>query len=178
MQRKFSSPKRQCGARSMVISSFMLHSTIVMSAKWIFRGFHQILYFDPVSMFTSKSIFYIFHTHTHTGGLTSKGTFPDSLNVRYPTPGTLNPEVTLWLLDLSNITDVQKYQLKEPISLEGQWVFVASFLFHSHRAFSKAIFTNKNENEQVFLHRSISIVNSLGRALYCPQQNTMPCSLI
>jgi inactive dipeptidyl peptidase 10 len=60
------------------------------------------------------------HTYTHTGGLTSKGTFPDSLNVRYPTPGTLNPEVTLWLLDLTNITDVQKYQLKEPISLEGQ----------------------------------------------------------
>lgn len=54
------------------------------------------------------------------GGLTSKGTFPDSRSVRYPTPGTLNPEVTLWLLDLSNLTDVQKYWIKEPISLEGQ----------------------------------------------------------
>lgn len=55
-----------------------------------------------------------------TGGLTSKGSFPDAQNIRYPTPGTFNPEVTLWLLDLHNLTDVQKYQLKEPISLEGQ----------------------------------------------------------
>lgn len=54
------------------------------------------------------------------GGLTSKGSFPESRSVRYPTPGTLNPEVTLWLLDLSNLTDVQKYWIKEPISLEGQ----------------------------------------------------------
>jgi inactive dipeptidyl peptidase 10 len=54
------------------------------------------------------------------GGLTSQGSFPDTQFVRYPTPGTLNPEVTLWLLDLSNITDVQKYHIKEPVSLEGQ----------------------------------------------------------
>jgi len=58
--------------------------------------------------------------HFIAGGLTSKGAFPESRSVRYPTPGTLNPEVTLWLLDLSNLTDVQKYWIKEPISLEGQ----------------------------------------------------------
>lgn len=54
------------------------------------------------------------------GGLTSKGSFPDSQSVRYPTPGTLNPEVTLWLLDIVNLTDVQKYEIKQPSSLEGQ----------------------------------------------------------
>lgn len=55
-----------------------------------------------------------------TGGLTSKGSFPDAQSIRYPTPGTLNPEVTLWLLDLTNFTDVQKYEIKQPASLEGQ----------------------------------------------------------
>lgn len=54
------------------------------------------------------------------GGLTSKGSFPESRSVRYPTPGTLNPEVMLWLLDLSNLADVKKYWIKEPISMEGQ----------------------------------------------------------
>lgn len=54
------------------------------------------------------------------GGLTSKGSFPESRSVRYPTPGTLNPEVMLWLLDLSNLADIKKYWIKEPISLEGQ----------------------------------------------------------
>lgn len=66
-----------------------------------------------------RSIFYSSHLML-TGGLTSKGSFPDARNIRYPTPGTFNPEVTLWLLDLHNLTDVKKYQLKEPISLEGQ----------------------------------------------------------
>jgi hypothetical protein len=67
---------------------------------------------------------HIFHSHFSLlpGGLTSKGSFPDSRSVRYPTPGTLNPEVTLWLLDLTNLTAVQKYWIKEPISMEGQWV--------------------------------------------------------
>lgn len=54
------------------------------------------------------------------GGLTSKGSFPESRSIRYPTPGTLNPEVTLWLLDLSNLTDIKKHWIKEPILLEGQ----------------------------------------------------------
>jgi Dipeptidyl peptidase IV (DPP IV) N-terminal region len=71
----------------------------------------------------------IFH---FAGGLTSKGAFPESRSVRYPTPGTLNPEVTLWLLDLSNLTDVKKYWIKEPISLEGQYVlFSISLTPHS-----------------------------------------------
>ncbi|KAG5684830.1 hypothetical protein PVAND_014041 [Polypedilum vanderplanki] len=64
------------------------------------------------------------------GGLSSRGSYPDSQSIRYPTPGTLNPEVTLWLLDISNITDVQKYHIKEPNSLEGQdsYLISASFI--------------------------------------------------
>lgn len=64
---------------------------------------------------------FIFHyPASFSGGLTNKGSFPESRSIRYPTPGTLNPEVTLWLLDLTNLADVQKHWIKEPISLEGQ----------------------------------------------------------
>ncbi|KAL7031758.1 hypothetical protein ACKWTF_007126 [Chironomus riparius] len=63
------------------------------------------------------------------GGLTSKGSFPDAQSIRYPTPGTLNPEVTLWLLDLTNFTDVQKYEIKQPASLEGQESYIVSANF-------------------------------------------------
>lgn len=71
------------------------------------------------SLYTPSTVFLSSVCPT-AGGLTSKGSFPESRSIRYPTPGTFNPEVTLWLLDLSNLTDVQKYWIKEPISLEGQ----------------------------------------------------------
>lgn len=57
------------------------------------------------------------------GGLTSRGSFPAQKTQRYPTPGTINPEVTLWLLnitDIGNLTDHQKHWIRPPISLEGQ----------------------------------------------------------
>lgn len=54
------------------------------------------------------------------GGLTSRGSFPVQKSQRYPTPGTLNPEVTLWLLDISNLTDVQRFCIPLPASLDDQ----------------------------------------------------------
>lgn len=100
----------------------MLHLTIRMLVKWSIRGFHQTHYFNLVSLYTMRETSDVdkFTFLSLTGGLTSMGSFPDSRNVRYPTPGTINPEVRLWLLDLHNLTDVKKYQLKEPASLEGQ----------------------------------------------------------
>lgn len=54
------------------------------------------------------------------GGLTSRGSFPTQKSQRYPTPGTLNPEVTLWLLDLTNLTDIQQFCIQPPSSFDGQ----------------------------------------------------------
>lgn len=53
-------------------------------------------------------------------GLDNGGTFPASKTVRYPTPGTLNPEVSLWVVDLSNSTDPQRWMVKPPLSFDGQ----------------------------------------------------------
>lgn len=53
-------------------------------------------------------------------GLDNGGTFPASKTVRYPTPGTLNPEVSLWVVDLSNSTDPQRWMVKPPFSFDGQ----------------------------------------------------------
>lgn len=58
--------------------------------------------------------------------------FPPSRSVRYPRPGSPNPEVELWIIDLGNvsltnfssgnITLPAKTKLKPPPSLNGQYV--------------------------------------------------------
>lgn len=53
-------------------------------------------------------------------GLDNGGTFPASKVVRYPTPGTLNPEVRMWVVDLTNLTDVQRYPVNPPIAFDEQ----------------------------------------------------------
>lgn len=53
-------------------------------------------------------------------GLSSGTSFPETKNVRYPTPGTLNPEVILWVVDITNLTNVQQYLVNPPPSLDGQ----------------------------------------------------------
>lgn len=56
---------------------------------------------------------------TPIGGLTDKGMFPESRTIRYPTPGTLNPEVELWLLNLTDPSNVQSFRIEAPETLLG-----------------------------------------------------------
>ncbi|KAK7873601.1 hypothetical protein R5R35_009292 [Gryllus longicercus] len=60
------------------------------------------------------------------GGFGQWQTFPDSRSVRYPTPGTPNPEVHLWVLDVSNASDVQRWEVKPPPVLEDQDFYLTS----------------------------------------------------
>jgi hypothetical protein len=46
--------------------------------------------------------------------------FPASKTVRYPTPGATNPTVQLWVLDISNLTDLQSHLVRPPQALVGQ----------------------------------------------------------
>lgn len=39
-------------------------------------------------------------------GEPKKKSFPPSKSVRYPTPGSQNPVVTLWLVNITNTSDV------------------------------------------------------------------------
>lgn len=64
-------------------------------------------------------------------GTFKRGSFPPSKSVRYPTPGSPNPEVDLWIMDLGNVsftnytgnsTKPEKRKLKPPSSLDGQYV--------------------------------------------------------
>ncbi|KAJ8683542.1 hypothetical protein QAD02_019334, partial [Eretmocerus hayati] len=69
---------------------------------------------------------------------TRKGVFPPSKSVRYPTPGSPNPEVELWLVDFKNVSSVHnnvtnitssqpaKLKLKPPPSLDGQEYYLIS----------------------------------------------------
>ncbi|XP_043064293.1 dipeptidyl aminopeptidase-like protein 6 isoform X2 [Drosophila ficusphila] len=59
-------------------------------------------------------------------GLLSRNFFPETKNVRYPTPGTANPEVQLWAVDITNLSAIQKFQLKPPASLDGQDYYLTS----------------------------------------------------
>ncbi|XP_014089401.1 dipeptidyl peptidase 4 [Bactrocera oleae] len=52
--------------------------------------------------------------------------FPETKNVRYPIPGSPNPEVTLWVVDASNLTDIQYFILKPPPSLDDQEFYITS----------------------------------------------------
>lgn len=66
-------------------------------------------------------------------GASKRGSFPPSRSIRYPTPGSPNPEVGLWLMELGNfsaasyngtgnLTWPSKVKLKPPPSLDGQYV--------------------------------------------------------
>ncbi|XP_055836833.1 inactive dipeptidyl peptidase 10 isoform X2 [Episyrphus balteatus] len=59
-------------------------------------------------------------------GMSSGSSFPETKSVRYPTPGTTNPEVHLWIVDISNLTDIQRNLVKPPPSLDGQDYYLTS----------------------------------------------------
>ncbi|XP_070069464.1 dipeptidyl peptidase 4 isoform X3 [Drosophila takahashii] len=52
--------------------------------------------------------------------------FPETKIVRYPTPGTANPEVELWAVDITNLSAIQKNKIKPPASLNGQDYYLTS----------------------------------------------------
>lgn len=52
--------------------------------------------------------------------------FPNYRTVRYPTPGSQNPKVQLWVLDISNITDLQRHLVLPPKALMGQDYYLTS----------------------------------------------------
>ncbi|KAK0093108.1 hypothetical protein PV326_014278 [Microctonus aethiopoides] len=72
---------------------------------------------------------------SNSGGISKKGSFPRSKSVRYPTPGSPNPEVDLWILDLTNIGDmtnetavknIDRTKVKPPPILNDQEYYLIS----------------------------------------------------
>ncbi|XP_017064521.2 dipeptidyl peptidase 4-like [Drosophila eugracilis] len=52
--------------------------------------------------------------------------FPETKTVRFPTPGTVNPEVQLWVVDITNLSAIQKCRIKPPASLDEQEYYLTS----------------------------------------------------
>lgn len=52
--------------------------------------------------------------------------FPSARTVRYPRPGTPNPQVQLWVLDISNLTDLHRQEIMPPRALFGQDYYLTS----------------------------------------------------
>lgn len=50
----------------------------------------------------------------------SSTSFPETRTVRYPTPGSRNPDVQLWIANVSNSNALRIWPVKPPITLEGQ----------------------------------------------------------
>lgn len=53
-------------------------------------------------------------------GMQSGAVFPETRSLRYPTPGTVLPEVLMHVLDVSNVTAVKRYVIQPPQTLQGQ----------------------------------------------------------
>lgn len=48
------------------------------------------------------------------------GSFPETRTVRYPTPGSVNPDVRLSIVDVSNTSSFSQWPVTPPITLDGQ----------------------------------------------------------
>ncbi|XP_043862780.1 uncharacterized protein LOC120457838 isoform X1 [Drosophila santomea] len=59
-------------------------------------------------------------------GMFSGSIFPETKMVRFPTPGTTNPEVKLWAVDITNLSHIQKFNIKPPASFDGQDYYLTS----------------------------------------------------
>lgn len=53
----------------------------------------------------------------HSFGSTS---FPETRTVRYPTPGSKNPDIHLWIVNVNNTSSIQQFSVTPPITLDGQ----------------------------------------------------------
>ncbi|XP_055534816.1 inactive dipeptidyl peptidase 10 isoform X3 [Wyeomyia smithii] len=45
--------------------------------------------------------------------------FPISKHIRYPTAGAINPEVTLWVVNITNFNQIETIELAKPAAIEG-----------------------------------------------------------
>lgn len=48
--------------------------------------------------------------------------FPASRQIRYPTAGSHNPEVKLWMAKLSNFSNIEIVELTQPAVILGRYV--------------------------------------------------------
>ncbi|XP_026469614.1 inactive dipeptidyl peptidase 10 [Ctenocephalides felis] len=83
-------------------------------------------------------------------GVSEGGTFPDSRTVRYPTPGTPIPKVKLWIVDMTNLTDLQMWEVKPPLALEGQDFYLTSANWigqNNHQV--AAVWMNRAQNHSI-----------------------------
>ncbi|XP_014238564.1 inactive dipeptidyl peptidase 10 isoform X1 [Trichogramma pretiosum] len=87
---------------------------------------------------TVRALEFPWFGQTNNAEVVRKGAFPPSRSVRYPTPGSPNPEVDLWLVDFTNVTNVYnnitnvtsampaKLKLKPPPVFDGQDYYLIS----------------------------------------------------
>lgn len=50
----------------------------------------------------------------------SSTSFPETRTVRYPTPGSRNPDVQLWIANITNTNALRIWPVKPPLTLDGQ----------------------------------------------------------
>ncbi|XP_022230750.2 dipeptidyl aminopeptidase-like protein 6 isoform X1 [Drosophila obscura] len=83
-------------------------------------------------------------------GFSSGSYFPETKNVRYPTPGTVNPEVQLWVVDITNFDSIEQVELSPPQSLNGQDYYLTSagWVSDSNRQVS-VVYMGRSQNYSV-----------------------------
>ncbi|CAO1378587.1 unnamed protein product [Diamesa serratosioi] len=140
------------------ITDWLYQEEIFQSHKavWGSPDGNLLLYatFNDTNVGTMVYPWFSSNSFIQAGGLTSRGSFPAQKTQRYPTPGTINPEVTLWLLnitDIGNLTDHQKHWIRPPISLEGQdsYLISASFLTIEKESKVSVVWMSRPQNYSV-----------------------------
>ncbi|XP_044727006.1 inactive dipeptidyl peptidase 10 [Chrysoperla carnea] len=84
---------------------------------------------------------------TTSTGFGRRDNFPAAKTVRYPTPGTTNPVVQLWIIDVTNVTDPQRWEVKPPVALTGQDYYLtsANWINENNHAVA-AVWMNRAQN--------------------------------
>lgn len=117
------------------VHTFMLHNCphrfLLFFPEEIFTSF-EAMWFSPDGNHIMYATFndsrvgqmtYPWFTTTTTlsaGRDDNRTLFPISKQMRYPTPGSINPEVTLWVVDIRNLSNIITSELSRPAALEEQ----------------------------------------------------------
>ncbi|XP_064076712.1 inactive dipeptidyl peptidase 10 isoform X1 [Vanessa tameamea] len=77
--------------------------------------------------------------------------FPDHITVRYPTPGSSIPQVTLWIIAVQNVTSPPKWEVKPPSTLDGiEYYLISAQWVGKENSHIGVVWMNRAQNYTVY----------------------------
>ncbi|XP_047544358.1 inactive dipeptidyl peptidase 10 isoform X1 [Vanessa atalanta] len=77
--------------------------------------------------------------------------FPDHITVRYPTPGSSIPQVTLWIIAVQNVTSPPRWEVKPPSTLDGiEYYLISAQWVGKENSHIGVVWMNRAQNYTVY----------------------------